>query len=175
MTIGITDLIIGCFLLLAGFNGWRTGLVRQIVTVVALFLSYFLAKSFTWMVEPYVAKYVSVPTVSNSNLLSLVVNQQTNSKLQSGLSFVLLFLLFFFAIKFIGRVIDALARMPGLSGMNRIIGLVVGTVLGFFIAALVCNVLYLIPHDQLHAALANSKLASLMIEKYSFFLPKSFL
>ncbi|MGB8956512.1 MAG: CvpA family protein, partial [Tumebacillaceae bacterium] len=138
MTIGMTDLIIGCFLLLAGFNGWRTGLVRQIVTVVALFLSYFLAKTFTWMVEPYVAKYVSVPTLSSSNPLSLLVNQETNVKLQSGLSFVLLFVFFFFAIKFVGRALDALARMPALSGMNRITGLVVGTVLGFFIAALVC-------------------------------------
>lgn len=175
MNIGITDLIIGCFLLLAGFNGWRTGLVRQIVTVVALFLSYFLAKTFTWLLEPHVAKYVSIPTMSSSNPLSLLMNQEMNAKLQSGLSFVLLFVFFFFAIKFVGRALDALARIKRLSGMNRLFGLVAGTVLGFFIAALVCNVLYLIPHDQLHGALAHSRLGSLMIEKYSFFLPKSFL
>lgn len=175
MSISITDLTIGCFLLLAGFNGWRTGLVRQIVTVVALFLSYFLAKTFTWFLEPYVAKYVSVPTLSSDHLLSLLLNQETNSKLQTGLSFVLLFVFFYVAIKFVGRTLDALAKMPGLSGVNRLSGLVLGTVLGFFIAAIACNVLFLIPNDPLHAALSGSKLGSLMIDKYSLFLPKSFL
>jgi uncharacterized membrane protein required for colicin V production len=165
----VTDIIIGCGILLAAFNGWRNGLVKQIVSLVGVFLAFYLARSFHDVFTPVIARFVPMPAIAPDNPLHLIPGLNLEEQLQGGIAFLLLFVVIFFAIKLLGSVLDLIAKLPGLSIMNRIFGLMLGTILGVLVAAVLVNVLTLFPYDALQEALQGSQLAQELIVKFPFF------
>ena len=55
------DLIIGAFVILSGINGWRSGLIRQIVSLVAIFVAWLIAKSSSPLLVPWIQGWFPVP------------------------------------------------------------------------------------------------------------------
>ncbi|KEO81110.1 CvpA family protein [Tumebacillus flagellatus] len=170
----MTDAVIGVFLLLAAFNGWRTGLVRQIISLVGMLAAYFIAKTAYPSFVPVVAKYVTVTTFTDgSNAVANLIANTVLNHLQEAIAFLLLFFVSFFVVKFVGRLLDMIANLPGLSIVNRLSGAVIGLALAVFIAALVVNVMNLMPQESVRGALQHSQLAALLISEFKGFLPLS--
>lgn len=165
----MTDIIIGCGILLAAGNGWRNGLVKQIVSLVGAFLAFFLARSLHDTFAPVIAQFVPMPTLSADNPLHLIPGLNLEEQLHSGIAFIVLFVLIFLVIKLAGTVLDMIAKLPGLSIMNRVSGLLLGTILGVVVAAVLVNVLAMLPYDALQAALDGSQLAQQLMTKFDFF------
>nr|WP_236587855.1 CvpA family protein [Tumebacillus amylolyticus] len=166
-------MVIGVFLLLAAFNGWRTGLVRQIISLVGMLAAYFIAKTVYPSFVPVVAKYVSVTAGTNDNPVAVLIEKAVLKNLHQAIAFLVLFFLSFFVVKFIGKLLDLLANLPGLSIVNRFSGALIGLTLAVFIAALVVNVMNLMPQESVRSLLHDSKLASLLITEFKGFLPLS--
>lgn len=165
----MTDLIIGGGILLSAFAGWRSGLIGQIVSLVGVFIAYFLAKSFYLVTAPVFKQFIAVPTEGNSWLNELGL---TNS-LYNGISFVILFFVFLFAIRLLGTLLNVVVSLPGLSMVNRFSGLVVGFVLGVLVAGLLVNFLALVPSTGLQEALGGSQLAQTLIRTFDFLMPNA--
>ncbi|HEU4963745.1 MAG TPA: CvpA family protein [Bacilli bacterium] len=160
-------IIIGAILLCA-INGWRNGLIRQLVSVVALFVAFFFSKNWYWVLTPLVAKVVPEPTWAPDNPLSGISLTQ---RLQEGVAFLIMFLLVFFVVKLIGLLLDWVANLPGLSVLNRVSGLVLGAVFAILTAAVLVQVLNMLPYEQLQQGIAASKLAQTLLTRFDFFGP----
>ncbi|ASS74596.1 hypothetical protein CIG75_06030 [Tumebacillus algifaecis] len=165
----MTDLVIGAFLVVAALNGLRNGLVKQIISLVGVFVAFFMARSFTDSLAPVIARFVPMPTLAPDHPLQLIPGLNLESQLHNGIAFIVLFLVIFFAIKLLGSALDMIAKLPGLSIMNRLAGLVLGAILGVVVAAVLVNVLALLPYEGLQAALDGSRLAQELLIKFPFF------
>ncbi|PWK13974.1 CvpA family protein [Tumebacillus permanentifrigoris] len=168
----MTDVVIGVFLLLAALNGWRTGLIRQIISLIGGLVAYFVAKSAYPSFVPVVAKYVTVTTATDGgNPVAMLIADTVLKNLHGAIAFLLLFFVSFFVVKFIGRLLDMIANLPGLSIVNRIAGAGIGLTLAVFIVALVVNVMNLMPQESIRGLLQHSQFAALLISKFKGFLP----
>jgi uncharacterized membrane protein required for colicin V production len=163
----LTDLIIGGGILLSALAGWRSGLIRQIVSLVSLFLAYFLAKSLHLSFAPVIQHFIG-GTGENDSWFETI---GLSNGLYQGLAFIVLFSVFLFVIRLIGSMLDLVASLPVLSMLNRTGGLLIGFLLGVIIAALVVNVLVLLPQPDLQQALSDSQLARALLKSFAFLLP----
>ncbi|MFD2169396.1 CvpA family protein [Tumebacillus lipolyticus] len=166
----MTDIIIGCGILLTALNGLRQGLVKQLVSLVGVFLAFFLARSFYDDLAPLFALIVPMPELIPDNpLLQQIPGLNLEEQLHGGMAFILVFIVIFLLIQMAGSLIDLIAKLPGLSLLNRVLGLVLGAILGVIFAAVLVNVLALLPYDQLQQALTGSQLAQELLAKFPFF------
>lgn len=163
----VFDLIILIFVVLAAWNGWRSGLVKQAVSLVGVLLAYVIARTFYTSLLPVVNKYVKLPVTSTPKSLHAFLNGQ----LQIGIAFLVLFVLSFLAIKIVGVLLDSVAKLPGLSFLNQVSGLALGGLLAIFIAALVINVMHLFPNATVQQALRSSQIAQFLIQKFAGVMP----
>jgi uncharacterized membrane protein required for colicin V production len=162
----VVDIVILVFVLLAALNGLRTGLVRQVVSLVGVVLAYVIARTTYAALVPVVSKLIKMPVDPHNPLRSFL-----NGQLQICIAFVLLFVVTYFAVQLIGRLLDSVAKLPGLSIVNRITGLVLGGILAIFIAALLVNVISLVPNSSVQHVLKGSTIAQYLIWKFSGVLP----
>lgn len=165
------DWIIIGGILLSAINGWRNGLIRQVVSIVALFVAYFFTKNWYWLLTPLVSKVVPQPTIAPDSAFAGIPGIHLAERLQNGIAFLLMFVAVFFLVKLLGLLLDWVANLPGLSVLNRVSGLLLGGVFAILISAVVVQVLDLLPYDRLQAALASSKLAQTLIAEFAFFGP----
>jgi len=157
----MADLLIGGFLLYAAWYGWRTGLVRGIVSLLGVVVAYLLAKSFYSVLVPFVAKFVSISSW----------RADSNETLQTVVAFVILFVLIFLAIKLTGYLLHRLAKVPVLNQLNHGGGLLIGLVIAVFVAALACNVLRHVPNGDLQTALRESKVRAYVLDPVQQLMP----
>jgi uncharacterized membrane protein required for colicin V production len=165
------DWLLAVFLLLSALNGWRSGMVRQIVSLVSLFLAYFIAKSFYKLLLPLVSTFIPVPKMAPDNPLRLIPGLDMEGNLHGAIAFLILFVLAFLALRVLGSILDLLAKLPGLSLVNRFAGLVVGFVLAVVVAAIIVNVIALLPYEGVQNAMTHSQLAEVLLRRFEFFVP----
>lgn len=165
------DLIIGAFVILSGINGWRTGLIRQIVSLVAVFLAWLIAKTSSHLLVPWIQGWFPVPEMAPENPLRLIPGLDVAAGVHGAVAFVLLFVVAFLAIKLLGSLLDLIAKLPGLSILNRLGGVGLGLLLSVLIAGILVHVLAFLPYDGLQWALQDSEIAQVLLNKFQFFSP----
>ncbi|MGZ4032690.1 MAG: CvpA family protein [Tumebacillaceae bacterium] len=164
----VLDIVILVFVLLAALNGWRTGLVRQVVSLVGVVLGYVISRSAYGVLVPVVTKFIKLPVDTHNPLKSFMQGQ-----LQACIAFVLLFLVTFWAVKIVGHLLDSVAKLPGLSLVNRVAGLALGGILAIFIVALLMNVLNLVSNLSVQHVLKGSQVAQYLIWQFGGVMPHS--
>lgn len=162
----VVDIVILVFVLLAALNGLRTGLVRQVVSLVGVVVGYVVARTMYGVLVPLVMKVIKVPLDPHNPLRSFL-----NGQLQVCVAFVLLFVVTYFAVGLIGRLLDSVARLPGLSIINRMAGLVLGGILAIFIAAVLVNLLSLVPNTAVQHLIKGSTIAQYLIYQFGGVMP----
>lgn len=161
------DLVLLLFIVFALWKGWRDGLVRQVVSVVGVVLAYVVSRMFYLALTPWVTRFLKLPVDSHNPLRTFL-----HGDLQIAIAFALLFGLTYAAVKLLGLILDSVAKLPGLSVLNRVSGLVLGGVVAVLVAALVVNLLHLVPNTALQHALRGSAVAQFFIWKFGGVLPQ---
>lgn len=111
-----------CIVVLGGWNGYRTGIIRQITRLFGAIIAYFLS----YWLRPYVA-----PVILNLHIFSKqqgIVNVVLGD-MSNAIAFGLVFVVTFLLLRYAAGLLDALFSLPGLSFFNRLCGLVAGIVL----------------------------------------------
>ncbi|BCJ88097.1 CvpA family protein [Effusibacillus dendaii] len=159
------DIILSLLLLLFVWNGYRTGLVQQIVGFVGVFAGYWVAKTYSPNVTPLLQQLGGNVLMSSSSVQKTVDSGMAPliaPLMQNGygvLAFILLFAVTVLVIRIVGRFLGIFVRLPGLSFLNRVSGLVVGLVIGVLVLVLVVNVGAFLPVDAVQTALQKSQIA----------------
>lgn len=127
-TIGILDIIFIGILVISVVVGLIRGAIREILSLVGLFLSVYLAFKFS---DTLAKNYVS--RVFESEHISYIT------------SFILIVVGTIFAIALVNLLISQLLKASGLSWFDRILGVVFGLLRGGVICVIIVTVLGLLP------------------------------
>ncbi|WP_062308456.1 CvpA family protein [Alicyclobacillus sendaiensis] len=124
MTWDALDLALAAVLLLGAVNGYRLGLVRQVMRLAGGVIAYLVS----YWARPYVAPaiaHLGLPSwAPSSPLASFVLGN-----LSGAISFAAVFLVVFLMVRYAAGLVDALFSLPVLSSLNRLAGLLAGLLL----------------------------------------------
>jgi len=118
----VLDLVVVCILVLGAWNGYRLGLIRQLIRLFGVVISYFVALWLRPYAAPIVASLHIVP--QPTGLLHLLLGDVNNA-----IAFAVVFVLAFIVLRYGAGLVDTLFRLPLLSTLNRLSGLVAGLAL----------------------------------------------
>ena len=103
------DLVLGGFVFIGAFQGFRKGLIREITAIVALFAGYIVARTFSPILIPVVNSYLNIP-----------------EEWHSWVAFFALFVLGVYLITLVGKFLTQLLKWVALGFLNRLAGAVFG-------------------------------------------------
>ena len=114
------DIIIAILVLLASIKGFSRGFIKELVSVVSLVLGIYLAVKFSGLVEEY-----------------LIENLKDYKEFVSIISFVIVFLIVFLSLKLAGIVISKLAKQLQLNFLNKLLGMLFGSIKALLIISII--------------------------------------
>lgn len=109
LSINTLDLIIGFGLLWGAFNGFRRGLIREIIALVGILFSLYLAFHYCFILEDFLNK-----------------NTETDASTRRILAFTAIFVISFICLKIIGTLLTKLMSLFALGLLNRFFGALFG-------------------------------------------------
>ena len=114
------DIIIVILVLLAAIKGFTRGLIKEIVSLISLVVGVYLAITFSVLFENYLLK--TFP--KHEEFVSIA-------------SFVFVFLIVFLSLKLAGIVISKLAKQLQLNFLNKLLGMLFGSVKALLIISII--------------------------------------
>lgn len=114
------DIIISIPLLWGAINGFRKGLIIEVASLIALIAGVYGAIEFSYFISGYLSDYVD-----------------WSPRIMHMASFCLTFLGIVFAVHLIARAIQRIAKLAALGTINRVLGIVFGTLKYLVIVAII--------------------------------------
>lgn len=147
----ITDVCILIVLALFIFNGYRRGFIKSVYSLLSLFITYVLVslleESFIEIVSQspasmYIGEFVAGKT-GNIEIAALC-----SEKIIYLLSSVVLYILIRIGLKFGLTIINSIASLPLIKSLNKVLGFVLGAIIGIIWIVIILNVLSVFPQTE---------------------------
>lgn len=137
------DMVILAVIFISGIWGFNRGFVLTLVGLVGTLANWYLSlRSYPYILHML---YTSAPLVESIEGLASKAPDPDKAAfiILSLISFVLTYLLINLAIKIIISVVNGIARLPLLNGINKLGGLIAGLMEGFLLVCFVFLILYI--------------------------------
>lgn len=159
--------------LLAFILGYRRGFVLQLVSFLSLVVAWIAAYLFYDDLAPWVGQLLSVDAwVDNSGYPEWLKGLPLEKYITAAVSFALLL----FGVKLIlnaaGHLLNLLAKVPGLNLLNRWSGGVLALAETVVLAAVVIQVMAILPYESVQTLLAGSRAAEWSMQQVSVIFAK---
>ena len=148
----IFDIVIIGLLVIGGIQGFRKGLIDQVVSILALLLGIWVSIRFSDF---------------TANLL--IDKLKFTSEYISGIAFVVTFAAVVVGVHFVGKLAEKLVAAVALGFINRIAGLLVGVLLWGFIVSVLLSVT-----NRFNLLSAQTKQSSILYKPISRIAPAIF-
>lgn len=155
----LMDIVILCIVILGGLNGYRLGLIRQVARLFGVVIAYFLAVWLKPYVTPVIASFHIIP--KQTGVLELILGDANGA-----IAFVLVFFLSWLLLRYGVSLLDTLFKLPILSTINRLAGLLVGLLVACLFVYIATLVIPYISSSQLQTQYSNSVVANWMRESH---------
>lgn len=149
----LLDLIIVLIVALGGWNGYRTGLFRQITRLFGTVIAYFLSLSLRPYVSPMIRAWLPVHSTQSSGA---GLFQPILGNMYDAIAFAGVFIVSYFVLRYAAGLLDALFSLPVLSSFNRLVGLVVGLAFAILFVYVAALLLHYVSNPRLQVELQNS-------------------
>jgi len=179
----IVDYVMLAILLFSLWDGYRTGLIKQLVRLFGTVVAYFAAWQWHGLLTPWLdhlllttlfkhanqnittAVQSSIPAplfgllgTHHGSLLPISMLVQT---IASALSFGIVFYISLIIIRYLGHLLNSVFSLPVLSFVNRVTGLFAGGVVAYLLIAVCLNVASYLPTSPIRSQILSSSLAPL--------------
>ncbi|MCR4280232.1 MAG: CvpA family protein [Candidatus Komeilibacteria bacterium] len=146
----IIDIII--LIILAGFvvYGWKSGLISVIGRIAGIFVGVFVAGQYYRELADYFTQ-ISFGSETLQNVIAFIVIFGIVSQVVG---------LIFYSID---KIFHAVAIIPGLKALNRLLGAIFGLIEGALVVATIVYVIYLFNVPDLQVWLAESSVAAFFL------------
>lgn len=155
----MVDLAIVLIVAIGGWNGYRTGLVRQVTRLFGVVIAYLLS---LWL-RPYLLPVIT-PLLKNSQWAPPPHSpfHYMLGGLSGMIAFGILFIVVYVLLRFVAQLVDALFHLPILSMLNRMAGLVAGLALTVVFVYVAVLILQYVNAPSLQASLSGSQIVQWM-------------
>ncbi|MCL6636789.1 MAG: CvpA family protein [Alicyclobacillus sp.] len=160
----VLDLVMIAVVALGAWNGYRSGLFRQVTRLFGAVLAYFAG---LWL-RPYLAPVVAawLPQAKPAAVgAPATVMPWLLGDLANALSFLAVFALSFFVLRYCASLLDTLFSLPGLSLLNRAAGLCVGAALAVVLVYVGTLAAHYVQNPRVQNALSQSLLVQWLDER----------
>lgn len=152
--------------LLGLWTGYRQGLMLQLVKLVTLVASYGVAFLFYKPLAQKLTEWFPIATQSGKDIFSSVAGVlPIQQMIYSSISFALLFIGAGIVLRWVGSILNEVAKLPILSIINRLGGGFLGLVKSSIIILLLLVIAYALPLPAVHQAIDGSMLGSYAVKK----------
>jgi uncharacterized membrane protein required for colicin V production len=138
------DYVLIFILIMNLYKGLREGLLRQVASLAGFFIAFYAALCWCCKVRGFFEKYLKMHKV----VLALSQGDTTSDWLVDAtmnlLAFLVLFFIFYFVLKYFGKRLRILNRVPIIGPVNALLGAAAGGVKGLLIMFLIISLLTLI-------------------------------
>jgi uncharacterized membrane protein required for colicin V production len=144
--------------------GYYRGFVAQIISLVGFFIAYLIAFKFYRDFAPLLHKTISLPASGSYDKFEFIVRGlNLETYILNALAFAILFFGTKLALTVIGRVLNLIAKVPGVNLINRWSGALLGIAEAALIIIIAVNVMTILPSDAIQRLLSGSSLAPHLI------------
>jgi uncharacterized membrane protein required for colicin V production len=142
---------------------WR-GFIAQIVSLAGFFIAYIAAFQFYRDFAPVLQRAFALPASTSYQKYEFAVKAlHLDTYIYNALAFALLFFGVKLSLSVIGRLLNFIAKAPGLNFVNRWTGAMLGVAEALLLIIISVNVMTIIPSDGVQKLLSGSELAPYLI------------
>ncbi|TXK85633.1 CvpA family protein [Paenibacillus sp. N3.4] len=146
--------------------GYLRGFIAQIVSLAGFVLAYLIALYFYKDLARLLPNVVSLPASQNYQKYEFIVKGlNLDTYILNALGFAILFFGVKLALVVMGRLLNKLAKTPGLNFLNRWSGALLGLAEACLIVIIAVNVGTIIPSEGLQKLLSSSSIAPYLINE----------
>lgn len=165
----MVSLLLLAFLLFGLLMGLKRGFILQVFHLVGYIIAFLIAANFYDKLSPKLSLWIPYPELSGDQTWAVFLD---TLPLQNGFYNAISFAVIFFATKIVLQIIatmlDFVASIPFVRPINRLLGATLGFVEVYLILFIILFILALTPIDSVQAAIEQSRIAVLIIEKTPF-------
>lgn len=160
----LLNLIILLVLVSGVFTGYRRGLVQQVIRLVGLFVSYYVAVTYCKSFAPVLKPLIPFPeSLTHNDLSFLTGSLAVQTVYYRVIAFILLFLAAKILLHVVGTMLGFVTALPIIRPVNHLSGAALGFVEVYLIVFLLLIAGSLAPVPNLQTAIHGSTLAQSMI------------
>lgn len=158
------DIIILVILLIFAIRGYHSGLVKQLINLLGFVIALFAAYLFYDKLSPLLREWIPFPEFQNGTfeLFSQTFNLEV--MFYNALSFIIIFIVVKFILWILGIALDVVAKLPVISTLNKLSGLLIGLAQSFLIILLLVNFATVLPSEAVATHLAGSGISQAMLD-----------
>ncbi|WP_027417756.1 CvpA family protein [Aneurinibacillus terranovensis] len=161
----ILDIVLLILLVSGLWSGYRQGLIKQLIKLVAFVFSFAIAFLYHKSFGVKLMEWFPLSKFTGSGTLSTVGGMlPVENALYNFLAFFILLVATSFLIRWLGGFLNGIANLPVLSTINRWLGGAVGLIKNGVILLLLLVIAYALPITALHQTMENSFIASYAVK-----------
>jgi len=166
----LLTLIILIILASGFFNGFRRGLILQLVHLAGFVVAYIIAMIYFKPLAGTLKFWIPFPSsASQSDLFQFLGNMDLQTAYYRAIAFIILFIATKIVLTILGSMLNFLAELPILRSVNHLSGALIGFVEAYLIIFFLLYAGSLTPVGGIQSAIDQSTLAQSMITSTPYF------
>jgi uncharacterized membrane protein required for colicin V production len=150
--------------------GYKRGFINQMVSLLGLIIAYVVAYKFYRQVAPWIGQLLPVQTFAAYSKYEFAIQTlHINDYVINAISFALLFFAVKVALSIVGRLLNIVAKVPGVNLLNRLSGTLLSLLEVTVLVVIVVKIMAIMPADQVQTTLTNSKTAPYIMVVWNYF------
>lgn len=158
------DIIILVVLLFFALRGYHSGLVKQLINLLGFVIAIFAAYLFYDKLAPVLSQWIPFPEFNNGTLELFSQTFDIEIMFYNALAFVIIFIAVKLILWVLGITLNMFAKLPIISTLNKLSGLVIGLAQGLLIILLLVNFATVLPSESVAAHLDDSVISQEMLD-----------
>ncbi|MBC1315870.1 CvpA family protein [Listeria booriae] len=160
----ILNVIIIIFLVGGFFNGYRNGVLRQLIITIGYLLSYFVAYKYYEMLAPHLT-FIPYPELDKANdFYVLLESLHTENAYYNSIAFLIIFIVATIIVHMIASLFKGVTKVPVLRQVNGLIGALLGVLTTYLLIFLVLYVGAIFPAEWAQNAITGSSVAEWILK-----------
>ncbi|WP_430536149.1 CvpA family protein [Listeria rocourtiae] len=157
--------VIILILLIGGFfNGYRNGVLRQLIITIGYLLSFFVAYKYYEALAPHIT-FIPYPELDKSNdFYALLETLHTENAYYNSIAFLMIFLVATIVVHMIASLFKGVTNVPVLRQVNGLIGAALGVLQTYLIVFLILYVGAIFPAEWAQNAISGSSVAEWILK-----------
>lgn len=153
------DIAILCFLSIGFLIGYKRGLIRQAIHLVGFIVAIFIAFLFNSTLADVLQQIFPFPFAEKDGISTLMLFLDVEGMFYKALAFSILFFGTKILLNILGHLLTAIASLPGLKLINRLLGGVLGFLQSIVFVFIIVHLMVFIPWETGQDLVANSSIA----------------
>jgi uncharacterized membrane protein required for colicin V production len=150
--------------------GYTRGFISQMVSLLGLIIAYVVAYKFYDQLAPWVGRLLPVQTFAAYSKYEFAIQTlHLNVYVINAISFAILFFAVKVALSVVGRLLNIVAKVPGLNLLNRLSGTLLSLMEVTVLVVIVVQIMAIMPSDKVQAIFKDSITAPYFVDAWMYF------